>query len=783
MASLTGKTPAQTYKDLLQVSNSNNGIDSTVRKIEDGEGTESVASISVDALQLYPMADGKVFVARNAAGTELFSIDTSTNLITLANGVTLIGDGSGLTGVTPAGVGGASATGNLELTAGTEGNGDIIIKIGTTVVARIPYSYLAKLAVGIEENYFHSPEITNYSEITELGANDYVLAVDTTSGKTRKISGANLLTQEDINLIGVAGEAGFGVGIAPVVPSTMQPMSGFDDKTHDNYGNYSVKADGSVMVWIPRCYYKLTHLVIADATASEGSVTLTVASHNLKVGEHVFIASATGLACNGRSIITAVTPTTIVITHAATGTYNANSGYIFNSLNIRGIDTYPQEANANADGYALHRAFIDGGVIKDGVFVDKYDWSLTSYSTTTGIASSIKNGNPISSSADTNRNETTKINYAGSFSNCKSNSQTPSDNYAGCFAVSKSRGANFAPASTFIYSLLAMLSLAHGQASSATTNCAWYHSTFNFPRGSNGLSTSAGGENEGLTWSTCDDAYWAGKANAMKTGSTLPFAKSTHNGQNCGVADLNGNLSKVKIGLTCIAPTGKTASAATKANPCVITTSTEHEFNNGEKLLVTGFTAGTDSGTDWTTLNNTIVTVANKSNNTFELAGVDTTGFKTWASGGTFTKGTFYVLKESVALKSLTGGNTLSTDAFGATGVAANYDTITIPFKNGAAGLRWGSGTNQALSGETNRSSNSYKLTNSGLPLADTSVDVTGTSQLGQDYFYQYIINDMLPRGAGCWSDTSGAGVWCVYLSNARTFAYTSVSGRSCLYV
>lgn len=42
MADLTGSTIASTYKDLLQVSNSNSGIDSTLRVIEDGEGTESI---------------------------------------------------------------------------------------------------------------------------------------------------------------------------------------------------------------------------------------------------------------------------------------------------------------------------------------------------------------------------------------------------------------------------------------------------------------------------------------------------------------------------------------------------------------------------------------------------------------------------------------------------------------------------------------------------------------------------------------------------------------------
>ncbi len=41
MASLTGQSIASSYKDLLQVSNSNSGIDTTARIVSDGEGTDS----------------------------------------------------------------------------------------------------------------------------------------------------------------------------------------------------------------------------------------------------------------------------------------------------------------------------------------------------------------------------------------------------------------------------------------------------------------------------------------------------------------------------------------------------------------------------------------------------------------------------------------------------------------------------------------------------------------------------------------------------------------------
>ncbi len=46
MVALTGKTPANTFKDLLQVSNTNSGVDATLRDVSDGEGTTSSMKLS-----------------------------------------------------------------------------------------------------------------------------------------------------------------------------------------------------------------------------------------------------------------------------------------------------------------------------------------------------------------------------------------------------------------------------------------------------------------------------------------------------------------------------------------------------------------------------------------------------------------------------------------------------------------------------------------------------------------------------------------------------------------
>ena len=52
MATLTGQKVKNSYKDLLQVSNSNSGVDGTLRTVSDGEATDSVLQLSSAAVNV-----------------------------------------------------------------------------------------------------------------------------------------------------------------------------------------------------------------------------------------------------------------------------------------------------------------------------------------------------------------------------------------------------------------------------------------------------------------------------------------------------------------------------------------------------------------------------------------------------------------------------------------------------------------------------------------------------------------------------------------------------------
>src|ERR1035438_3360964 len=68
------------------------------------------------------------------------------------------------------------------------------------------------------------------------------------------------------------------------------------------------------------------------------------------------------------------------------------NGLAINQVSIVPFSAYVDVSTANAAGYALHRAFYDGGAITPGFFYDKYKTSLNG-----NFASSLRNGIPLTS--------------------------------------------------------------------------------------------------------------------------------------------------------------------------------------------------------------------------------------------------------------------------------------------------------------------------------------------------------------------------------------------------
>lgn len=202
-----------------------------------------------------------------------------------------------------------------------------------------------------------------------------------------------------------------------------------------------------------------------------------------------------------------------------------------NGLALNRIDTKPfsyfnSVAEANAQGYFIPRAFYNAGAVQPYVWRDKYLPSNNN-----GVASSLKNGKPLSSAADHNP-----------FSGLNG---TPANAYYGAIAAAKTRGSSFFPSTLFIERMLHDLQVAHGQAATNNTFCAWYDpaGVTNFPKGCN--NNALGDVNDALIKYESD-----GYSNCGKTGSANLFARTTHNGQACGFPDVGGLMWRISPGIT-----------------------------------------------------------------------------------------------------------------------------------------------------------------------------------------------------------------------------------------
>lgn len=505
----------------------------------------------------------------------------------------------------------------------------------------------------------------------------------------------------NIYTIGDPGGYGFGVGCCPdnLVPETLAPMPGCKIIGHAEYGNYTHLFTGSVVVFVPKFYYRWND--------------------------------------------------------TRNPTYAKNTP---NDLHIVGTDVYATTAAATAAGYRLHRAFIDGGVEQVGFFVDKYKYSKVALGTGYAAAS-IRNGLPLS--ADATHNPVADITACGSnYYYQMLNAAKGRDSANAVF----SQPSPWFCMSVFIADALAKISLAHGQAASSGATCAWFDSTgtSNFPKGCN---NNALKDTSDTTVVYQSDGY----SNCGKTGSGSLYAKTAHNGQDCGVADLNGLMYEVLIGMTCIGAT-KTVTGVAKTHPCQVS------LNNTDGLT-TGMAAHLESLVGPTTLNSLLCTITVINGTTISLDGVDGTSLATWTSGGTLYTGTFYLAKESTRMRDFTSGASIATDHWGSVGVAAMMDAIANPLPAPAGGisrvLKIGSGTNRAFA--------SSATGDAGIPIS-TGASTAGATLFGQDYYETYFRNELCVVGCVSWGGGSNAGVFARVLGSSRASSSNGVSGRAACY-
>ena len=337
--------------------------------------------------------------------------------------------------------------------------------------------------------------------------------------------------------IGSAGQQGFGVGVYGGDPDLvtamgLTPMEGCENPNSENYGNY-IHTNGSIMCFIPAFCYRLGN------------------------------ASAPSYSRDGE-----------------------------NALEIRYATEFPQFSHDLVfsvpdfgDGWILHRAFVDGGRMKIGFFVDKYLCSNVN-----GKAASVKNADWLMC-----YNSGTATYFT------KSISGTVGKAYD-AITLSRARGNHYSLVTCYQWSAISLLSLAHGQAATSAGACAWYdvNHTTNFPKGATDQNCTDIDDKTTIYTPHSDGAPFA------KTGSGTPFNKTTHNGQASGVADVAGMCNQWTIGAIIPSATtvrlmnaSTTANAITKDNVDSSSLHTSYSREStGSRRYFNGVSNGT-SGLDW----------------------------------------------------------------------------------------------------------------------------------------------------------------------------------------
>jgi hypothetical protein len=420
------------------------------------------------------------------------------------------------------------------------------------------------------------------------------------------------------NDIGRPGEMDFGIGICPTATlaliSGMTGMTGHNQQGHANHGNYQY-SDGSIMCWLPRSYCKVgtgtngltvnlfdvksiydfpdTEVAITGMTRANPCVA-SVTAHGRSNGDYIWISHITEQAewksLSGKVYKVAnKTDDTFELTDTSDVNIDT-SGYAvaFVPATDPSAKTIYNEAMAN--GYAWFRADIDGGKIQAGQFVDKYMFSKNTKGTGY-IASSIKNGLPISTAAAHNPIADLTA-CAGNYYFETINAAHARDGVDGAVNADSI----FFEVSRFIQAKLAILSRAHGDASTSIANCAWYNATYNYPKGCN--NNALRDQDDGTVLYTSD-----GYSNCGKTGSGVLFAKTTHNGQDSGIADVNGLMWEVNLGATCIAVTAAIEAITSAATP--VFTWTAHGLSVGDYVMPSAITQA-----DWVNFKDKIWKVA-----------------------------------------------------------------------------------------------------------------------------------------------------------------------------
>jgi len=326
---------------------------------------------------------------------------------------------------------------------------------------------------------------------------------------------------------------------------------------------------------------------------------------------------------------------------------------------------------------------------------------------------------------------------------------SPANNYAGF--IDACHDAGYKTTTIFEWEVFRLIELAQSQSGASTALCAFNDVAPFFSKGCLGNALHDVNDTS-VTFTS------SGYSNCALTGSGSNFAKTTHNGQNSGIADITGNMWKIVTGLTYLA---KVTGTATSKDETTVTIA-----NHGLAVDDVIYFGGTpSSGSTYNTAAYTVTGVTDGNtitvNNALErdIASTD----------GVYSARYFRILKASVNPNDLTSSNLLDESL---------YDLLDLTsVVGGNAGWTYlGNGSNQVLNFSTDTNSKEYKRASVCIP-TDVGTSSSGTTNFGNDGLYRYLRNGLVVRVGGNWSYSGCAGVFCSSLSHYSSNSYYDVGG------
>lgn len=213
--------------------------------------------------------------------------------------------------------------------------------------------------------------------------------------------------------------------------------------------------------------------------------------------------------------------------------------YPFSGVVFASASAFANESEANAQGFILPAAFVDGGKEKNGFFIAP---TLTTLWVDPAQDADIHFGETYNSTSQNNtelwRLAQNNVNFGIAM--------PPSSGYTAMSAIALPRWYSSTLCCETVYTVaaLALISLCVAQYATSTTECAWYDSndTINYPKGissgfadvedvSVALATNMG-EHQGSVFPTTQEGY----------------CKTTHNGRINGITHVSGWLQRPMVG-------------------------------------------------------------------------------------------------------------------------------------------------------------------------------------------------------------------------------------------